>query len=166
MHFVVKWLVAVVLGGQITFAAALSNAPLYVLNAYIEQNGTCPELLVNWNRKYHPKVLLGEVPRAFYYRVLGYSEWGACLRRPLQTVFGELQKVAIIYEMGAVSQAEVEAKETELINLLFSALADKDNGDQMVRDYESTTAARLFQLVPEKQFFNCTYFGDKPLCAR
>jgi hypothetical protein len=166
MHVVVKWLLAVLLGGHITIAAALSNAPLYVLNAYIEQNGTCPEVLVKWNRKYNPKVMLGEVPRTFYYRVLGFSEWGACLRRPLQTVFSELQKVSIIFEMGAVSEAEVEAKETELINLLFSALADKENGDQMVRDYEATTASRLFQLVPDKQFFNCTYFGDKPKCAR
>ena len=166
MHFVVKGLLAIFLWGQVTLAAALSNAPLYVLNAYIEQNGTCPEKLVNWNRKNSPKVLLGEVPRTFYYRVLGFSEWGACLRRPLQTIFGELQKVAIIFEMGAVTEAEAEAKEMELINLLFSALADKEGGDQMVRDYESTTAARLFQLVPEKQFFNCTYFGDKPKCAR
>lgn len=166
MRVVVKWLLFIFLWGQIATAAALSNAPLHILNAYIEQNGACPERLVEWNRNYNRKVLLGEASRVFYYRVLGYMDWGTCLSRPVQKIFGELQKVWTIFEMGTVSEAEVEAKEAELINLFFSALSDKNGGDQLVKDYEAATAARLFQLVPEKQYFNCTYFGDKPRCAR
>jgi hypothetical protein len=163
---IVKLLLFMFLWGQIATAAALSNAPLQILNAYIEQNGDCPERLVKWNRSYNRKAMLGETSRVFYYRVLGYSDWGTCLRRPVQEIFGELQKVWTIFEMGAVSEAEVEAKEAELINLFFSAVSDKDGGDQRVKAYQAATAARLFELVPEKQFFNCTFFGDKPRCAR
>ncbi len=31
--------------------------------------------------------------------------------------------------------------------------------------YEQTIAAKLIRLEPERQFFNCTYFGDQPKCT-
>lgn len=159
------WLLLVCLLGHVPFAAAVSDAPLRALNAYIEQNGACSEQLIEWNRRYYPKTIAGETSRNFYYRVLGYQDWGMCGRPYFRSILGELQKVWIIFDKGLVSEAEFEAKEQELFNLWFTAMKDARRGEQMVQAYESKTAARLIGLIPPKQFFNCTFFGDQPRCT-
>lgn len=145
-------------------AAAVSDAPLRALNAYIEQNGSCSEQVIEWNRRYNPKALAGETSRDFYYRVLGYQDWGRCGRPFFRSLLGELQKVWAIYAKGLVSPAEFEAKEAELINLWFAALKNEERGEQMIQDYEARMAAQLIALVPPKQYFNCTFFGAKARC--
>lgn len=142
----------------------ISDAPLQALNAYIELSGTCSRELLEWNKTYGKKTMAGATPRSFYYRVLGYVDWGPCGRPFFAAIFGELQKVSNILASGRVSQAEFEAKETELINLFFAALQDRQRGEQMVQAYEATTAARLIDLTQPRQYFNCTFFGDQPRC--
>lgn len=159
------WLLMTWLFGHACTAAAVSDAPLRALNAYIEQSGNCSEQLVAWNRQYSPKAIAGQTSRAFYYRVLGYQEWGQCGRPFFRAILSELQKVSIIFSKGLASENEFEAKEAELINLWFAALKDEQRGVQMVQAYESRTAARLINLVPPKQYFNCTFFGDQARCA-
>jgi hypothetical protein len=159
------WLLLVWLLGHMDLAGAVSDAPLRALNAYIEQNGTCSEQLIEWNRRYNPRTVAGETSRNFYYRVLGYQDWGRCGRPYFRSILGELQKIWIIFAKGQVSEAEFEAKEAELINLWFTALKDEKNGEQIVQAYESKTATRLIGLVPPKQFFNCTFFGDQAHCT-
>jgi hypothetical protein len=146
-------------------ASALSTAPLLALNSYIEQDGRCPEQLLDWNRKYNPQTVAGESPRTFYYRVLAYSDWGACGQPWFKPLFSELQKIWLIHAQGLVSDTEVESKENELINLFFSALANH-NGDELIHRYETVTTTRLMNLVPEKQFFNCTFFGKQARCTQ
>lgn len=159
------YLLLIWLLGHVSVAAAVSDAPLRALNAYIEQNGHCSEQVIEWNRRYNPKTIAGETSRNFYYRVLGYQDWGQCGRPYFRSILGELQKVWIIYSKKLVSDAEFEAKEAELINLWFAALKDDKRGEQMVEAYESKTAARLINLMPPKQFFNCTFFGEKAYCT-
>lgn len=158
------WFLVILLAGSCGLAAGLSNAPLLALNAYIEQAGNCTPELVAWNRAYNPRVLAGETARGFYYRVLGNQEWGGCGRPFFKPILVELQKIWDIRLTGRISEAEFDAKEAELINLLFAALRDGANGARRVQDYEADTAARLYELVPARQFFNCTYFGERPVC--
>lgn len=146
-------------------AAALPTAPLEVINAYIEGDGRCSSDLIAWNRKYIARAITGEVSRIFYYRVVGLQEWGGCGQPFVKKVLGELQKVWIIYGQGKVSDAEIEAKEAELIDLMFSALAAGSKGGDLVQRYEQQTTSRLMRLEPEHQFFNCTFFGKLPKCA-
>lgn len=146
-------------------AAALSDAPLRILTSYIETNGNCGEQISDWNRKNASRVIAGEIPREFFYRVLGYIDWGGCGRPYFKPIFIELQKVWKIYSNGQVSEQEYDAKESELINLLFAALRAGENGPALVRRYEQRIAAKLIRLDPERQYFNCTYFGEQPKCA-
>lgn len=146
-------------------ALALNEAPLRILSSYIESNANCSEQITDWNRKNGKRAIAGEISREFYYRVLGFLDWGACGRPYFKPVFIELQKAWTIYSNRRVSEAEYTAKEAELINLLFSALQAGDAGEAMVRRYEQSIAAKLIRLEPERQFFNCTYFGDQPKCT-
>lgn len=125
--FVVIFLLGLLCGGSAP-ANAVSTAPLLAINAYIEGSGNCDERVVNWNRKYNARTISGEVSRVFYYRVIGYQEWGNCGRPYFKEMFGELQKIWLIFENGRVSEAEIEVKESELINLLFAALNAGDRG--------------------------------------
>lgn len=163
MPFSRRWLLLAWLLWHVSAAAAVSDAPLRALNAYIEQNRGCSEQVVEWNRRYSPKALAGETSRDFYYRVLGYQDWGACGRPYFRAILVELQKVWAIFSRGLVTQSEFEAKEAELINLWFAALKD-ERGEQMVQDYEARIAAQLISQVPPKQYFNCTFFGAKARC--
>lgn len=158
-------LLAIWLWGLATPAAALPTAPLQVLNAYIEGSGQCSENLVEWNRKYNARTVAGEVSRVFYYRAIALQEWGACGRPYFKKVFGELQKIWLIFVQGKVSEAEITAKESEVINLLFSALEAGSEGGLMVERYEQRTNWRLMNLVPEQHYFNCTFFAEKARCA-
>lgn len=146
-------------------AFALSDAPLRVISSYIDSNANCSEQIADWNRKNGKRAIAGEISREFYYRVLGFLDWGACGRPYFKPIFIELQKAWTIYSNRRVTEAEYTAKEAELINLLFSALQAGDAGEAMVRRYEQTIAAKLIRLEPERQFFNCTYFGDQPKCT-
>lgn len=146
-------------------AAALSDAPLRVLTSYIESNDRCSEQISDWNRKNGKRAISGELPREFFYRVLGFLDWGGCGRPYFKPIFIELQKAWKIYSKGLVSEAEYEAKESELINLLFAALRAGSDGDALVKRYENRIAAKLIRLEPERQYFNCTYFGDQPKCT-
>lgn len=146
-------------------AAALTDAPLRVLTSYIENNARCSEQISDWNRKNGSRAISGELSREFFYRVLGFLDWGECGRPYFKPIFIELQKVWKIYSKGLVSEAEYEAKESELINLLFAALNAGDEGPAMVKRYENRIAAKLIRLEPEHQYFNCTYFGDQPKCT-
>jgi len=159
------WLLLICLWGYTCTAAAVSNAPLYALNAYIEGSGACSPQLVEWNRAYSGSAIAGETSRGFYYRVLGYMEWGSCGRPSFRPVLAELQKVWNIFSKGRVTEAEFEAKEAELIKLLFAAPEDSQRSEQMVQEYEATTAVRLLKLVPTRQYFNCTFFGEKARCV-
>lgn len=145
-------------------ALALNEAPLRILSSYIESNPNCSEQITEWNRKNGRRAIAGEISREFYYRVLGFLDWGACGRPYFKPVFIELQKVWMIYSKHLVTEAEYNAKEGELINLLFSAIQAGDEGEAMVRRYQQNIAAKLIRLEPERQFFNCTYFGDQPKC--
>ncbi len=153
------WLV-----GHAPPAAALSDAPLRILTSYIDNNKNCSEQITDWNRKNGSRAIRGELSRDFFYRVLGFLDWGACGRPYFKPIFFELQKAWRIYALGLVSQQEYEAKENELVNLLFTALRSDDDG-ALVRRYEQRIAARLLSLEPERQYFNCTYFGDQPKCV-
>lgn len=153
------------LGALALPAAAIPEAPLLVVNAYIEGSGECSPDLIGWNRKYNGRTISGEVSRVFYYRAIGLQEWGPCGRPYFKKIFEELQKIWLIFNRGEVSEKEVAAKEAELVNLLFSALAAGDQGGELVERYVQTTSWRLFNLVPERQYFNCTFFGDKPRCS-
>lgn len=146
-------------------ALALNEAPLRILSSYIETNYNCSEQITEWNRKNGKRAIAGEISREFYYRVLGFLDWGACGRPFFKPVFIELQKAWAIFAKQRVSEEQYNAKESELINLLFAALQAGDAGEAMVRRYEQTMAAKLIRLEPERQFFNCTYFGDQPKCT-
>lgn len=165
MRLTPVYLLAIWLGAVATPAAALPTAPLQVLNAYIEASGNCSPNLVEWNRKYNARTITGEVLRTFYYRAISFQEWGACGRPYFRNIFSELQKIWLIHALGRASEAEVEAKEAELINLMFAALTAGNEGEQMVQNYEQQTTARLMGLVPERQFFNCTFFAKQPKCT-
>jgi hypothetical protein len=145
-------------------AAALSDAPLRVLTSYIESNARCSEQISEWNRKNGSRAVNGELSRDFFYRVLGFLDWGDCGRPYFKPVFIELQKAWKIYAQGLVSEQAYEAKETELINLLFAALRSAD-GSALVQRYEQRITGKLMRLEPERQYFNCTYFGDDPKCT-
>ncbi|PKO29925.1 MAG: hypothetical protein CVU34_20430 [Betaproteobacteria bacterium HGW-Betaproteobacteria-7] len=145
-------------------AAALSDAPLRVLTSYIEGNVHCSEQISEWNRKNGRRAVSGELSRHFFYRVLGFLDWGECGRPYFKPIFIELQKAWTIYAKGLVSAQEYEAKESELINLLFAALRS-DDGSVLVQRYEQHITARLMRLEPERQYFNCTYFGNDPKCT-
>jgi len=161
--FAAIFLVGLLCGGSAS--AAVSTAPLLALNAYIEGSGNCDERAVEWNRKYNARTIAGEVSRAFYYRVIGYQEWGDCGRPYFKDIFGELQKIWLIFGKGRVSEAEIEAKESELINLMFAALKAGNRGGALVQRYERQTTIRLINLVPDRQYFNCTFFGDNAQCT-
>lgn len=148
-----------------TSAHALNDAPLRILSSYIDTNYNCSEQITDWNRKNGKRAIAGEISREFYYRVLGFLDWGACGRPFFKPVFIELQKAWTIYAKQKVTEEQYNAKESELINLLFAALQAGDGGEAMVRRYEQTMAAKLIRLEPERQFFNCTYFGDQPKCT-
>lgn len=162
-HLLIALLI-ISLGGLVRPAAALSDAPLQVLTSYIESNG-CGEQVVDWTRKNGSRVLSGELSRDFFYRVLGFIDWGSCGRPYFKPIFIELQKAWKIYSKGQVTEAEYTAKESELINLLFAALRAGGDGEAMVRRYEQRIAGKLIRLEPERQFFNCTYFGEQPKCV-
>lgn len=151
--------------GLSTPARALDDAPLRILSSYIESNNNCSEQIVEWNRKNGKRAIAGEISREFYYRVLGFLDWGACGRPYFKPVFVELQKAWTIYAKHRVSEAEYDAKESELINLLFAAIRAGNGGEAMIRRYEQNIAARLIRLEPERQYFNCTFFGDQPRCT-
>jgi len=165
MRAISSYLLAICLCALAAPAIALPTAPLEVLNAYIEGNGHCSPDLIAWNRKYIARAITGEVSRIFYYRVVALQEWGDCGQPFVKKVFGELQKIWIIHSQGKVSDAEAESKEAELIDLLFSALASGNKGGDLVQRYEQRTTWRLMRLEPEHQFFNCTFFGERPKCA-
>lgn len=145
-------------------ATRLSTAPLQALAAYIELSGTCSRNLVEWNREYGARAMMGETSRAFYFRVLSYLDWGNCGRDFFPPVFHELLKSAEIFAQGSVSAAEFEAKEAELVTLLFAALSKEARGMESIRDYERKTSERLIDLREPKQYFNCTFFGGTPRC--
>lgn len=157
-------LLLALLGAHAPSAAALSDAPLRILTSYIERNNNCSEQISDWNRKNGSRAIRGEISRDFFYRVLGFLDWGECGRPYFKPVFIELQKAWKIYAQGQVSEQQYEAKENELINLLFSALRSPDGG-ALVRRYEQRIAGKLIALEPERQYFNCTYFGDQPKCT-
>ena len=145
-------------------AAALSDAPLLALNAYFENTAQCSDIVRDWNRKYVKETLAGQTSRGFYYRVLGYIDWGLCNQPYIRPLFAELQKAWGIYEKGLVSEPEYTAKEAELISLFFAALREGKNGERFIQEYEANTASRLFDLAPSRQYFNCTFFGGWPRC--
>jgi len=153
------------LSGYSCTALALSDAPLRILSSYIESNHNCPEQITEWNLKNGKRAVAGEIPRDLYFRVLGYMDWGACGRPYFKRIFIELQKVWMIYSKGLVSESDYSAKESELINLLFASMQAGEHGEAMVRRYEQNISAKLFRLEPERQYFNCTYFGDQPKCT-
>lgn len=164
MGRLIKLLPALGLAACAGLAQAVSDAPLQALNAYIEHAGNCSDQVVEWNRRYNPKTRAGETSRGFYYRALGNQEWGACGRRFFRPLLIELQKVWEIRLKGEVSEAEFEAKEAQLIDLFFAALDAGPRGEDLVRDYEADTAARLYDLVPSRQYFNCSFFGRWARC--
>lgn len=157
-------LVALFLCGQAALANAVSDGPLQALNAYIENTKGCPAQLVEWNREYFPKTRDGETPRNFYYRVLNTQDWGRCGRPYFKFILGELQKAWLMYFKQLVSEAEFEAKEGELVDLFFAALEDPKHGDQKVRDYENDANARLLAQEPQRQYYDCMFFGKKLRC--
>jgi hypothetical protein len=159
-------LFATMLGSSSAAIADVSTTPLHLINGYIESAGDCSERIVEWNRKYNQKAISGEVSRIFYYRVISFQEWGPCGRPYFKNIFNELQKIWGIYSTNQVTDAELAAKEAELLKLFFAALAAGNQGAEMVARYEQDTAWRLTQLIPDRQFFNCTYFGDQPKCAQ
>lgn len=163
-HLISAFFVLFALAGIVRPAAAVSDAPLRVLTAYIEANN-CGEQVTDWERKNGSRAISGELSRDFVYRVLGFIDWGRCGRPFFKPVFIELQKVWRIYAKGYVNEHEFEVKESELINLLFAAIEAGDKGPAMVKRYEQRIAAKLIRLVPEHQYFNCTYFGDQPKCT-
>jgi len=165
MRLYLRWLLFFWLWWHAAIAAAVSNAPLQALNAYIEGSGTCSAELVEWNKDYGKRAIAGETQRDFYYRVLSYLDWGKCGKPFLRPILGELQKIWNIFATGLVSEAEFEAKEGELINLFFSAIADDERGKKMVHEYQTRVAARLLIMAPEKQQFDCAFFGDKIRCT-
>jgi hypothetical protein len=144
---------------------ALSDAPLRILSSYIASNHKCSEQITEWNLKNGQRAIAGEISRDLYYRVLGYMDWGACGRPYFKRIFIELQKVWMIYSKGLAKESEYIAKESELINLLFASMQAGEQGEAMVTRYEQNIAGKLFRLEPERQYFNCTYFGDQPKCT-
>ena len=161
----VRVLLILALLAPATAAHALPAEPLLILNAYIESNPHCSDAIVEWNRKYNARTIAGDALRTFYYRVISFQEWGGCGRPFFKPIFSELQKTWLIYAAGRVSEAEADAKEAELINLMFAALRAGDDGAAMVAHYEQDTTARLMRLVPEHLYFKCTFFGDKAACT-
>ncbi len=157
-------LLALLLCGQVSLANALSDAPLQALGAYIDNTPTCAPQLVEWNKKYFPKTLAGETPRNFYYRVLNTMDWGRCGRPYFKFILEELQKAWMMHFQQLVSDAEYEAKETELINLFFAALEDGKHGEQRVRNYEASAMAKLLAVKPARQYYDCLFFGEKLVC--
>lgn len=158
-------LLIICLSGYSNAAFALNDAPLRILSSYIESNPNCPEQITEWNLKNGKRAIAGEIPRDLYYRVLGYMDWGTCGRPYFKRIFIELQKVLMIYSKGLVSESDYNTKESELINLLFASMQAGEQGEAMVRRYEQNISARLFRLEPERQYFNCTYFGEQPKCT-
>lgn len=158
------WLALVWLLGHAALASAISDAPLQALSSYIENAGNCSQRVVDWNREYAESTMRGETSRDFYYRVLGFQDWGGCSKPYFRSILGELRKAWVIFARGNVSEAEFEAKEAELINLFFAALEDDKRGAQIVRAYEARTAGRLINLDLPRQYSNCTFFGDQPRC--
>ena len=146
-------------------ANALQAAPLQVLNAYIEGNARCSENLVEWNRKYNARAISGDVSRVFYYHVISFQEWGQCGQPYMKEIFSELQKSWLIFSRRHVSEAAAETKEAELIGLLFAAIRAGEQGNELVNRYIRQTTSKLMNLEPERQYFNCTYFGDQPACT-
>lgn len=157
-------LLGIALSASAFGAGAASDAPLLAINAYIEKSGNCSEDFLAWNRRYGPRAITGETTRTFYYQALSFHDWGLCGRPFFRAIFSELQKVWLIRAKGLVTESEAETKEVELVNLFFAAL-ESSKGNEMVRSYEARTAARLASLVPEKQFFNCTFFGPQAYCT-
>ena len=165
MRFNSILLLAIWLFGVSPPASALQAGPLQVLNTYIEGSGRCSENLIEWNRKNNARAISGEISRVFYYHVIGFQEWGACGQPFMKEIFSELQKVWLIFSRGLVSETAAETKEAELINLLFAALRAGDQGNELVNRYIRQTTSKLMNLEPERQYFNCTYFGDQPVCS-
>jgi hypothetical protein len=157
-------LLALFLCGQASFTHALSGAPLQALSAYIENTPGCSPQLVEWNKKYIQKTLDGETPRNFYYRVLNTMDWGRCGRPFFKFILEELQKAWLMRFNQMVSEAEYETKEAELISLFFAALEDGKQGEQRVRDYEASAMGRLLAVKPERQYFDCMFFGKRLRC--
>lgn len=157
-------LLGIALSASAFGAGAASDAPLLAINAYIEKSGNCSADFLAWNRRYGPRAIAGETTRTFYYQALSFHDWGLCGRPFFRAIFSELQKIWLIHAKGLVSESEAETKEVELVNLFFAAL-ESSKGNEMVRSYEARTAARLANLVPEKQFFNCTFFGQQAYCT-
>jgi hypothetical protein len=145
-------------------ALAVSSAPLQILTALIESDPSCPATLVDWNRKYSALVIAGEVPRDFYYRVLGFQEWRTCGQPYYKRIFGEFQKSWLIYQRKKVDDRQIEAKEAELINLLISARQAGAMGESQVDSYEQAIRNFLFNMEPERQYYDCTLFGGQPRC--
>lgn len=165
MHSPWRWLFLAWLWGYTTLAAAVSNAPLLALGAYIENPANrCSSRIVEWNREYGQKAVSGETPRSFYYRVLGYQDWGECGRAYFRIVFDEFVKVWNMFSLGVVSEDEFEAKEAELINLFFAAAKDLKGGERLIQEYQRSISARLIDLEPPRQFFDCTFFGEQHRC--
>lgn len=158
------WLALAWLWGQANLASAVSNAPILALSSYIENSRNCSQRVVEWNREYSRSTMSGETGRDFYYRVLEFQDWGPCGRPFFRPVLWELRKAWGIYSKGLVTEAQLEAKEAELINLFFAALRDEKRGSQIVKAYEARTAGRLIDLENPKQFTSCTFFGDEPRC--
>lgn len=164
MHLLRPYLLLLWLATHAPLAAAVSDAPLQAINTYIEHTGNCPAQLVEWNRRYSKETLTGATTRDFYYRVLSFSDWGDCGRPFLRSILVELQRAWIFFTKGIVSEVEFEAKERELVELFFAAVKDGKQGASMVRAYEAAIAARLNDLDPPRQYFSCTYFGQRPYC--
>lgn len=158
------WLALVALLAQCSLALAVSNGPLEAITAYIDGSGTCAADFIEWNRKYAGKAMAGETSREFYYRALNNQNWGQCGRPYFRPIFNELQRAWAFFSRGLVTEAQFEAKETELINLFFAALADDSRGAQMVQTYEARIAVRLINLNPPRQYSNCTFFDDQLRC--
>ena len=128
-------------------------------------NARCSENLVEWNRKYNARAISGDVSRVFYYHVISFQEWGQCGQPYMKEIFSELQKSWLIFSRRHVSEAAAETKEAELIGLLFAAIRAGEQGSELVNRYIRQTTSKLMNLEPERQYFNCTYFGDQPACT-
>lgn len=145
-------------------APLVSPAPLLALSQYIDKEGACSESVMEWNRRHLGKVVSGESSRSFYFRAITFQNWGSCGQPFQKRVFSELQKSWQIFSLGKVTVQQYESKEMLLINLLLAALRAGADGESLVVRYEENVSSRLFELVPDLQYFNCTYFGDDPRC--
>lgn len=144
-------------------AWAVSTAPMQMISDYIEHSG-CSEALVAWNREYLPRALSGETPATLYYHTLSIRDWGPCGRPYFTRIFSEFQKIWRIYGRGHVTVAQLEAKEVELVKLLLDSVKAGSKGKELVDRYEQGISFKLMALTPDRQFFNCTYFGNEPRC--